>query len=65
MTMTNEQKKVMADLKKNKSRLTRQEYCTVKGQILSGDTAGAVKGMEKLLSARGGVGYAKQTEGTV
>lgn len=63
--MTNEQKKLMVDLKKNKSRLTRQQYCTVKGQILSGDTVGAAKGMKKLLFVRGGVGYAKQTEGTV
>lgn len=65
--MTNEQNKLMVDLKKNKSRLTRQQYCTVKGQILSGDTVGAAKGMKKLLSDRwkGCVGYAKQTEGTV
>lgn len=37
------------NLKACKSRLTRQQYSTLKGQILAGDSDGAMKGLRKLL----------------
>lgn len=65
MILTSVQKKAMADLKSNKGRLTVQQYRTVKGQILAGDTAGAERGMKKLLDRRSRLGrsesFAKQT----
>lgn len=65
MVLTREQKKVMSDLKSNKGRLTAQQYRTVKGQILAGDTVGAARGMKKLLDRRSQLGrsesLAKQT----
>lgn len=42
----------MNALKWNKHRLTRQQYRTIKGQILAGDAEGAMKGLKKLLEAR-------------
>ena len=36
-------------LKKYKKRLTRQQYSTFKGQILSGDFEGFIKGLKKTL----------------
>ena len=36
-------------LKKCKPYLTKQQYKTIKGQIIAGDTAGAIKGLNKLL----------------
>ncbi len=36
-------------LKAQKSKLTHQQYSTIKGQILAGDTEGAKKGLDKLL----------------
>jgi hypothetical protein len=35
-------------LKACRSILTKQQYKTLKGQILAGDSAGAMKGLEKL-----------------
>lgn len=65
MVLTSNQKKAMADLKNNKGRLTVQQYRTIKGQILTGDTVGAERGMKKLLDRRGRLGrsesFAKQT----
>lgn len=65
MVLTSDQKKVMADLKNNKGRLTVQQYRTIKGQILAGDTVGAERGMKKLLDRRSRLGrsesFAKQT----
>ena len=37
-------------LKACRSILTKQQYKTLKGQILAGDSAGAMKGLEKLRS---------------
>ena len=34
---------------KNKSKLTKQQYKTLKGQCLAGDTEGATKGLYKIL----------------
>lgn len=36
------------NLKACRSILTKQQYKTLKGQILAGDSAGAMKGLEKL-----------------
>lgn len=36
-------------LNNNKSKLTRQQYKTLKGQCLAGDTEGAIKGLYKIL----------------
>ena len=36
-------------LKYNKKHLTKQQYRTIKGQILVGDVEGARKGLNKLL----------------
>ncbi len=36
-------------LKKNKAVLTKQQYPTIKGQILAGDAAGAIRGIDRLL----------------
>ena len=35
-----------------KSRLTRQQYKTLRGQILAGDDIGAMKGMTKILNRK-------------
>ena len=37
------------NLKACKDRLTRQQYKTLKGQILAGDADGAMKGLQRLL----------------
>lgn len=39
-------------LKKHKNILTKQQYKTIKGQILVGDTNGAMKGLNKLLNRK-------------
>lgn len=39
-------------LNKYKKQLTKQQYKTFKGQILSGDTKGFVKGLYKVLYRR-------------
>lgn len=36
-------------LKKNKYKLTKQQYNTIKGQIKAGDYEGALKGMNRLI----------------
>lgn len=36
-------------LKDNKKYLTKQQYRTIKGQIIAGDTEGAAKGLNRLL----------------
>ena len=36
-------------LKVSKPYLTKQQYRTIKGQIVAGDTEGAIKGLRKLL----------------
>lgn len=39
-------------LKRHHHELTRQQICTIKGQIKSGDVDGAIKGMSKILLKR-------------
>lgn len=47
--MVIEQKKAISMLMVYRNCLTRQQFKTLKGQILSGDTDGFQKGMERLL----------------
>lgn len=65
MFLTREQKKVMTDLKNSRNRLTVQQYRTVKGQILAGDSTGAERGLKKLIEHNSKFGrgepFAKQT----
>lgn len=41
--------KALMHVKACKDRLTRQQYKTLKGQILAGDADGAMKGLRRLL----------------
>lgn len=36
-------------LKAHRARLTRQQYSTLKGQVLAGDSDGAMRGLDKIL----------------
>lgn len=40
------------ELKKYKNILTKQQYKTIKGQIIAGDTEGAMKGLNKLINRK-------------
>lgn len=40
------------NLKASRSMLTKQQYKTIKGQILAGDPQGAMKGLRKILNRR-------------
>lgn len=42
--------KALITLKGYRGKLTPQQYRTIRGQILSGDDAGAMKGLRKLIS---------------
>lgn len=44
-----------------RKKLTRQQFKTLKGQMLHGDKTGAIKGLHKLLNAKKGVKYANRT----
>lgn len=44
--------KALGRLLAAKPKLTRQQYKTIKGQILAGDADGALKGLQRLLSAK-------------
>lgn len=45
----NEVEKAFRELKRKKWVLRKHEYLTIKGQILSGDVYGAMKGLDKIL----------------
>lgn len=45
--------KAMMHVRACKDKLTRQQYSTLRGQILAGDPEGAMKGLKRLLR-RGG-----------
>ena len=47
--MTNIDFKVFMQLKAFKDRLTPQQYKTLKGQLVAGDSDGALKGLRKIL----------------
>ncbi len=40
----------LKELKKAKTRLTTQQYRTIKGQILAGYPVGAMKGLQKIIN---------------
>ena len=53
MSQLNElQKTALKRLKRDGKCLTKQEYKTIKGQILSGSPEGALKGLERVLNKR-------------
>lgn len=54
MIMKTELNEFMKKLKTNKKNLSRQQFCTIKGQAFAGDIAGAEKGLHKLLERRFG-----------
>ena len=43
-------------LKKNKDKLTVQQFRTLKGQAYSGDIESAYRGLQKIMQKNGGVG---------
>lgn len=45
---TNEQRAIIY-LKGYRNKLTRQQYKTIRGQILAGDSEGAMRGLKKVL----------------
>ena len=47
MTTINE---AMKQLKAHREQLTRQQVRTIKGQILAGDIAGAMKGLDRIIN---------------
>ena len=54
--------KALGRLLAAKPKLTRQQYKTLKGQILAGDADGAMRGLEKLKRTnKGGVSGGDQT----
>lgn len=40
-------------LEKNKNKMTKQQFKTLRGQCLSGDVNGAIKGLYRILRKRG------------
>lgn len=49
MEYTQKQIRALIYLRKNRKKLSVQQYKTIKGQILGGDVARAMKGLNKLL----------------
>ena len=45
--------KSLIRLKAHRSQLSHQQYKTLRGQVLAGDAAGAMKGLRKLLNRTG------------
>jgi hypothetical protein len=43
----------LGHLRSAKNRLTRQQFKTLRGQILAGDPTGAMKGLERILLLNG------------
>ncbi len=43
----------LGQLRSAKNRLTRQQFKTLRGQILAGDPAGALRGLRKILLLEG------------
>ena len=44
--------RALIQLKATKDRLTKQQYRTLRGQVLAGDPDGAMKGLRKILQCR-------------
>lgn len=47
--------RAVIQLKACRDRLTKQQYKTLKGQVLAGDGDGAMKGLRKILTRQQGV----------
>lgn len=45
-----ETQNALKEIRKNKRLLTTQQMRTLKGQVLAGDIAGAMRGLDKLIS---------------
>ena len=55
---TEKMRAVLSYLKEKKPELTVQQYRTIKGQILAGDEAGAIRGIDRVVERnRRGRGY--------
>ena len=52
VTFTPEDTRAIMTLKAHKKELTYQEFNTLRGQILSGNTEGAMKGLRSVLNKR-------------
>ena len=44
--------KAFKELKKHKNQLTKQQYRTIKGQLIAGDITGAMKGLKRVLNKK-------------
>lgn len=60
---TDKTQEAMAYLKKKKCWLTAQQYRTIRGQILAGDEAGAIRGIDRVIerNRKGRACHAAQT----
>ena len=50
--LTTTAKRTLMLLKRCRSALTAQQYRTLKGQVLAGDTLGALNGLEKIMKGK-------------
>lgn len=53
-TVTTINKAALFELNRARGRLTKQQYKTLRGQILAGDHTGALRGLRKLLDRKAG-----------
>lgn len=53
MAVVNVDTAALGQLRSAKNRLTRQQFKTLRGQILAGDPAGAMKGLRAILLLEG------------
>ena len=44
--------KAFKELKKHKNQLTKQQYRTIKGQLIAGDITGGMRGLNRLLNKK-------------
>ena len=61
MSMKRTEINALIRLKACRSRLTKQQYKTLRGQILAGDYIGAMKGLQNLL-AQAGTNYEEEKD---
>ena len=47
--VTSETTATLKLIKAHRARLTRQQYSTLKGQVMAGDSDGAMRGLDKIL----------------
>ena len=51
--MTTVDTRALGHLRSCKNKLSRQQYLTLKGQVLAGDAEGAMKGLQRILLLNG------------